>query len=75
MPCSSSARVRMLSMLSSAYHEALFFGPSIRLACCSQQACWLLLQGLNAASGVVLAHIPVVVLLAQHPRPVGEATD
>jgi hypothetical protein len=29
------------------------------------------LQGLCAAEAVVLAHIPVVFMLAQHPRPVG----
>lgn len=29
----------------------------------------LVLQGLCAADAVVVAHIPVVFLLAQHPKP------
>jgi hypothetical protein len=44
------------------------------------QACWcvcggLCAQGLKAADAVVVADIPIVFMLAQHPRPVDEPSQ
>jgi hypothetical protein len=35
----------------------------------------LVLQGLDAGNAVVVAHIPIVFLLAQHPRPLSQTSD
>lgn len=35
----------------------------------------LCVQGLKAADAVVVAHIPIVFMLAQHPTPVAEPSQ